>query len=128
MKSKKDRPGVMIYFDGVGPALELLSDVKAGRMLKAILRYGQTGEDPGFGDDKVMAVAWSLVKPSLDRDRDAYEERVRRGAYGAYKRELMKCGEMPMNYSLWVESGCPTKKTVSSLRELTGTYVLPKLN
>lgn len=67
------QPGVMIYLETL-PAFESLSDSDAGALLKAILNYAQSGSVPEF--EGSLGVAWSLIRPRIDRDAERYE-RVR---------------------------------------------------
>ena len=41
------RPGIMLYFDILEP-IKVLSDADKGRLLVAMLEYGQSGKNPHF--------------------------------------------------------------------------------
>ena len=64
------RPGIMLYFDILEP-IRVLPDADKGRLLVAMLEYGQSGTVPEF--DGILALAWGFVKPKLDRDGETYE-------------------------------------------------------
>lgn len=70
----KERPGVMLYFELETP-LKLLDDSQRGQLLTAILEYAHYGTIPEFGDS-LLTMAWSFVKPDLDRDGARYQETV----------------------------------------------------
>ena len=59
------RPGIMIYFDMLGP-IRVLPDEDTGQLLVAMLASGQSGTVPEF--DGMLALAWEFAKPKLDRD------------------------------------------------------------
>lgn len=59
----------MLYFE-IRPALALMSDAEKGQILDAILNYGHDGILPEFGEK--LGMAWSFIRPKIDRDLDAY--------------------------------------------------------
>ena len=59
------RPGIMLYFDMLGP-IRVLPDADKGRLLVAMLEYGQDGVVPEF--DGMLSLAWSFVRPLIDKD------------------------------------------------------------
>lgn len=68
------KPGIMLYFEMV-PCLAHLDDAQAGRLLRAMLHYGQTGEVPDF-DDVALEMAWAFVQLRLDQDEERYRQTV----------------------------------------------------
>ena len=58
------RPGIMIYFDMLGP-IRVLPDADKGRLLVAMLEYGQEGKLPRF--DGMLALAWESISMSSTR-------------------------------------------------------------
>jgi hypothetical protein len=70
---EKKQPGVMLYFDRCS-ALKRVSYEDKGRLLEAILEYGEHGVVPDF--DGVLGLAWDFIRPGLDKDRERYERRV----------------------------------------------------
>ena len=65
-----ERPGVVIYFE-IEPALRMLDDSQRGKLFSAILEYAHYSVIPEL-TDPLLAMAWSFVQPSLDRDADRY--------------------------------------------------------
>ena len=51
------RPGIMLYFDMLEPIKVLPADDQ-GRLLVAMLEYGQSGKQPQFTG--MLALAWDL--------------------------------------------------------------------
>ena len=83
------RPGIMLYFDILEP-IKVLPDADKGRLLVAMLEYGQSGKVPVF--DGMLALAWGFVKPNLDRDEEAYEKAKVQRSYAAFckQRKILK--------------------------------------
>lgn len=75
------RPGIMLYFDMLEP-VRVLPDAEKGRLLVAMLEYGQFGKVPEF--QGMLALAWAFVKPKLDRDGQTYENAKLQRKYAAF--------------------------------------------
>ena len=75
------RPGIMLYFDILEP-IKVLPDADKGRLLVAILEYGQRGTVPVF--DGMLALAWGFIQPKLDRDEESYENAKVQRKYAAF--------------------------------------------
>ena len=71
MKQNKHRPGIMLYFE-LRPSLARLSPSEKGRLLDAVLDYGELGVQPGFSGK--LGVAWDFIQPRLDQDRERYDQ------------------------------------------------------
>ena len=92
------RPGIMIYFDMLGP-IRVLPDADKGRLLVAMLEYGQEGKLPQF--DGMLALAWEFVKPKIDKDKESYERQIQQKQYAAFSREIKKKGLSPVPFDDW---------------------------
>lgn len=68
MASKR---GVVMYYD-ILEQLEDFTDEQFGKITRAIIKYDQTGEIPEF-DDSSLKVAFKILKPTLDRNKQEYE-------------------------------------------------------
>lgn len=90
------RPGIMIYFDMLGP-IRVLPDEDKGRLLVAMLEYGQSGTVPEF--DGMLALAWGFVKPKLDRDGETYENAKVQRKYAAFckRRTALNLPKVPFD-------------------------------
>lgn len=107
-KNRAGRPGVILYFE-ISPCLEELSLPDKGRLLEGILRYGEFGVEPAFSGK--LKVAWALIRPRLDRDRERYEtvclnrQQAAQNRWDRYHREqaalLEELGEMPRSTSAY---------------------------
>lgn len=92
------RPGIMLYFDILEP-IKVLPDADKGRLLVAMLEYGQTGTVPQF--DGMLALAWGFVKPKIDKDKESYDRQIQQKQYAAFSREIKKKGLSPVSYDDW---------------------------
>lgn len=93
------RPGIMLYFDILDP-IRVLPDEDKGRLLVAMLEYGQSGVLPEF--DGMLALAWGFIKPKLDKDENSYENSKLQRKYAAF------CKRRPKNlpkitFEEWLE-------------------------
>lgn len=95
------RPGIMLYFDILEP-IRVLPDSDKGRLLVAMLEYGQDGIEPKF--DGMLALAWGFVKPKIDRDNEEYKRSVLRRQYATVCRERKRKGEPEISFEEWVRT------------------------
>ena len=93
------RPGIMIYFDMLGP-IRVLPDADKGRLLVAMLEYGQEGKLPQF--DGMLALAWEFVKPKLDRDGETYENAKVQRKYAAFCKRRTALGLPKVAFEEWL--------------------------
>ena len=98
----KDRPGIMVYFDTL-KSFQRLSFENAGRLIVAMLEYGERGTEPDFSDSEALGMAWSFMRPKIDRDNESYRKSILRSKYGVYKREAQKAGDAPLDFDGWYE-------------------------
>lgn len=95
------RPGIMLYFDILAP-LKVLPDADKGRLLVAILEYGQFGKMPEF--DGMLALAWGFVKPKIDKDEEEYNMSVLRRQYATACRDRKRKGEPEITFDEWLKA------------------------
>jgi hypothetical protein len=95
------RPGIMLYFDILEP-IRVLPDSDKGRLLVAMLEYGQSGTVPEF--EGMLALAWGFVKPKLDRDSEEYNRTILKRQYAAFCRDRKKKGEPEITFDEWLIS------------------------
>ena len=93
------RPGIMVYFDMLGP-IKVLPDADKGRLFVAMLEYGQSGIVPQF--DGMLALAWEFAKPKLDRDNEEYNRTVLKRQYATFCRDRKKKGEPEISFDEWL--------------------------
>lgn len=94
------RPGIMLYFDILEP-IKVLPDADKGRLLVAMLEYGQSGKVPVF--DGMLALAWGFVRPKIDKDEDEYNMSVLRRQYATTCRERKRKGEPDITFDEWLK-------------------------
>lgn len=70
MKTPK---GFFTYFHH-DVVLDALSDEQAGRLYKALLHYGSTGELSDFSDDCALNIAFTLFRTEIDHNFERYRE------------------------------------------------------
>ena len=95
------RPGIMLYFDILEP-IRVLPDADKGRLLVAMLEYGQTGTVPVF--DGMLALAWGFVKPGIDKDAETYNRTVLKRQYATFCRDQKKKGEPEISFEEWLKT------------------------
>lgn len=95
------RPGIMVYFDMLGP-IKVLPDADKGRLFVAMLEYGQSGIVPKF--DGMLALAWGFVKPKIDKDEEEYNLSVLRRQYATVCRERKRKGVPEITFDEWIKS------------------------
>jgi hypothetical protein len=97
-----DRPGIMVYFDMMGP-LGKLENADKGRLFWAMLEYGKNGIMPVF-DSLPLELAWEFVKPKIDKDYKEYVRSVQRRQFATACRERKKRGEPEITFDEWLKS------------------------
>lgn len=109
-----DRPGIMVYFDMMGP-LSKLQDADKGRLFWAMLEYGKSGIVPVF-DGLALELAWEFVKPKIDKDYKEYVRSVQRRQFATACRERKRRGEPEITFDEWVKTiGGSDNHTVSMM-------------
>ena len=93
------RPGIMLYFDILDP-LKVLPDADKGKLLVAMLEYGQSGTTPEF--EGMLAMAWGFVKPKLDKDAEEYNRTILKRQYATFCRDRKKKGEPEISFDEWL--------------------------
>ena len=93
------RPGIMLYFDILEP-IKVLPDADKGRLLVAMLEYGQSGTAPEF--DGMLALAWGFVKPKIDKDSEEYNKTILKRQYATFCRDRKRKGEPEIGFDEWL--------------------------
>ena len=95
----KERPGVMLYFDAVRPAISRLNETQCGVLLRSVMDYAQYGVLPEL--DPMTGLAFDMLVPKIDRDAERYEESREQRQYAAYTREKKRSGEQALSIAEW---------------------------
>ena len=89
----KKPKAINLYID-LYKRFEKFSDAQAGRLVKAMLRYGNTGEITDFSDDLALDVTFCGITDQIDRDFEKYRdicqkrsEIGRRGAQALHQKD-----------------------------------------
>lgn len=93
------RPGLLLYFD-ILPALDVLPAATVGELLLAALHYAQDGAEPDF-EDNALTFAWAFLKPAIDRDGAAYDEKQQRGDWLTYCRKCKRDRVDALDFETW---------------------------
>ncbi len=99
IKTENERPGVMLYFDSLRPAINRMSDAECGVLLRAIIDYAEYGLVSEL--DALAGMAFDMLRPRIDRDAERYEETREQRQYATYCREAKKRAEQPMTLGEW---------------------------
>ena len=95
-----ERPGIILYFDMVAP-LKRLGYEDKGKLLEAMLEYGQYGVVPELGG--VLPFIWDCIQPKLDADAKRYRKTVFQKTHASYCAKEKKAGRTPMDFDDWCE-------------------------
>lgn len=93
------RPGMMIYFDMLGP-ISVLTNTERGKLLTAMLEYGKEGKTPDFRGK--LALAWGFVQPKIDRDEESYDSCVLKRKYASFCSKLTAKNISKIDYDEWL--------------------------
>lgn len=99
MADGKARPGVMIYFESVRPALSRLDNEQCGALFRAIIDYAEYGAVPDL--EPMTGMVFDLLRPKIDRDAEKYEESREQRQHAVYVREAKRRGEQPLTLPEW---------------------------
>lgn len=90
-----------LYSDEMN-AIEFLSDIVAGRVIKSVVKYARTGSLPHTSDDVVQTL-FERIKNKIDKDRKEYYALCRQYSENAkkrYEKSAKNSVKMPCNGEL----------------------------
>lgn len=105
------RPGIMLYFD-IRQPLKVLPDADKGRLLDAILEYGEHGTVPEF--DGMLALAWGFIQPKLDRDEESYENAKVQRRYAAFCKRRANANLPKIPFDEWLNMDNDERKRAAT--------------
>lgn len=105
------RPGIMLYFDILEP-IRVLPDEDKGRLLVAMLEYGQSGVLPEF--DGMLSLAWGFIKPKLDKDENSYENSKLQRKYAAFCKQRANSNLSKIPFEVWLDMDEDERKRAAS--------------
>lgn len=86
-----DKNSFLIYLD-YEEQFNLLTDEQVGQLMRAIMKYEKTQEEPKL--DGILKMAFSFIKTQLDRDREKYKERCEKNKQNGAKGGRPKKNQM----------------------------------
>lgn len=105
VKEMAERKSFLIYGDIEGVFEELL-DEQIGQLMRGILKYFNTGEDPDFGD-QILRIVWIPIKQQMDRDIEKYQKRCEKnresGRLGGRPKKTERFSEKPNETERFLE-------------------------
>ena len=91
---------------------ELLSDVQAGKLMKALFSYAEDGAAPDFEDDQALAIMFSFLRSNIDREFGNYREMCERNRRNGSKRSASGCDPQTKK-----ASGCDSQEEEEKEKE-----------
>lgn len=67
-----DKKSFVLYTDS-RPQWEKLTDEQAGRLIKSVIAYSDTGEEPDFREFPMEDIMFEGLKAQLNRDAEKWE-------------------------------------------------------
>lgn len=99
-----DKPGVMLYFDVIGPLMNHLEDQELGALLRGMVDYSLTGLAPELDPFSPVSMAWDVLLPHLDRDTERYRAKLEQSRYANYCKTQKQLGYTPLPRETWLSS------------------------
>lgn len=90
----KKPKGIFIYFHH-SKAIRKLSYAQKGRLLEALLLFGESGAAPDLSDDPALDVIYEVMAESIKTNFAHYSEVCENRSKAATAREAAKKGEAP---------------------------------
>lgn len=81
---------------------KLLSNEKAGQLVKDMLQYAEDGTTPSYQDE--LLYLWPMLQSQMDRDMEKYEKRCQVNRENGKKGGRPKLAEEPTE-SFWADPG-----------------------
>ena len=95
------RKGIVVYFDLL-PLVEHLKPDIQGKLFISALRYAKDGEVPDFDFDEGTSGIWEFIRLQIDRDGEAYRDKVLQTRHARYCRSAKEKGESPLDFDDWL--------------------------
>lgn len=99
MKNDRTKPGVMIYFDDMKPAMRSLDDAHFGALMRGVIEFAEAGALPEL--DGIGQIIFDMIRPKIERDAEKYELTVWKRKYAVYVRETEKSEEQAVPFDEW---------------------------
>lgn len=102
MAKTTDKPGIMLYFDVIGPMIKHLEDNELGELIRGAVDYSLTGEEPELDIFSPVSMAWDMLLPHLERDTERYRAKLEQSRYANYCKAQKQLGYTPLSREDWL--------------------------
>lgn len=97
----KKPKGLFTYYQHA-KVIDEFTDEEAGKLYKALLRYGLTQELPEFDSDRTLRVVFGILKSDIDENCERYRKVCENRQKAAMERERRKaCAQGSDDPSEW---------------------------
>ena len=104
MARSAEKPGIMLYFDVIGPLIKHLEDNELGELVREAVEYSMTGVEPDLDAFSPVSMAWDILLPHLERDTERYLEKKELARYANYCKAQKQLGHTPLSRDAWQTS------------------------
>ena len=106
MPEKSEKPGVLLYFSDIRPAIQRLSLKDRGALLTAIIDFAELGIEPELRG--MTGLCFDMLRPKIERDGERYKQAVEQRRYAVFCREAKKTGASPPAFEEWMNQNRET--------------------
>lgn len=93
------RPGIMVYFNILEP-IKGLSDEDRGKLLVAMLEYGQDGAIPKL--EGPLAFVWPFIRQMIDKDEQRYDDMKIQREYAVFCKKRKRIMMPKILFEDWI--------------------------
>lgn len=93
------RPGIMVYFNILEP-IKGLSDEDRGKLLVAMLEYGQDGVIPNL--EGPLVFVWPFVRQMIDKDEQRYDDMKIQREYAVFCKKRKRIMMPKILFEDWI--------------------------
>ncbi len=104
MAHNTEKPGMMLYFDVIGPLAKHLEDNEFGELIRHAVEYSMTGAEPDIDVFSPVSMAWDILMPHLDRDTARYRSKQEAARYANYCKSQKQQGYTPLSMETWLST------------------------
>lgn len=102
MAKSAEKPGIMLYFDVIGPLIKHLEDAELGELIRDAVDYSLAGTEPELDIFSPVSMAWDILLPHLERDTERYREKKELARYANYCKLQKQMGYTPLSREDWL--------------------------
>ncbi len=98
-RRKQERPGVILYFSDIRPALKRFSEHQLSSLFHAIFDYAEHGTVPELDSD--VGLLFEIIQARIDQDGQNYLEVCRKNQYASFCAVEKQKGRIPISREEW---------------------------